>query len=173
MNSSPLLTALRSGTQAAHEALEQVTLGGKIMDRSLSPTEYHRILAWQRGVHEALEPRLLGFTLGDYRYRPRSVPDGPGTPTELATAVGVAYVLEGSSLGGSIIYKKLQANPALAGEAPFTFYRDQADWGLSQWRSYVKAIKDHAFTEEEIQTAVKSAQDTFATFARYWEATAG
>ena len=173
---SPLLQALRNGTQAAHRQLEDVTLGHKIMDGSLTPAEYRRILAWQRAVHEVIEPGVVGFTLGDYRYRPRFVSDARNAPPVLdvlPTAIGRAYVLEGASLGGSTIYRKLQANPALAGEAPFAFYRDQADWGLQQWRSFIAALNASSFTEAEIQAAVKSARDTFATFARQWAATTG
>ncbi len=174
-STSPLLRALRDGTRAAHQQLEDVTLGDKIMDGSLSPTEYRHILTWQRAVHEILEPGVVGFALGAYRYRPRFVADTaedvPAPPP--VDAIGRVYVLEGASLGGSMIYRKLQTNLSLTDEAPFTFYRDQADWGLAQWRNFVAAISAHPFTEAEIRTAVKSARDTFATFARQWAATAG
>ncbi|WP_420458034.1 biliverdin-producing heme oxygenase [Neolewinella sp.] len=175
MSVSPLLQALRSGTQTAHQQLEDVTLGNKIMDGSLTPAEYHRILAWQRAVHEVLEPSVVGFTLGEYRYRPRFIPNtqDAAVADELPTTVGRVYVLEGASLGGSMIYRKLRTNAKLTQEAPFTFYHHQADWGLRQWRSFVGALNARTFTEEEIHQAVKSAQDTFATFARQWAATAG
>ena len=175
MNASPLLQALRSGTQTAHQQLEDVTLGNKIMNGSLTPAEYRRLLAWQRAVHETLEPDVVGFSLGDYRYRPRFVADDEEARPDdtLAATTGQVYVLEGASLGGSMIYRKLQANAKLNGEAPFTFYRDQADWGLRQWRSFVAALSARTFTEQEIHRAVNSARDTFATFARQWAATVG
>ena len=175
MNAGPLLQVLRHGTQTAHQQLETVTLGDKIMDGSLTPAEYRRLLAWQRAAHEALEPTVVGFSLEDYRYRPRFVTDTEQAhlTRDLATTTGRVYVLEGASLGGSIIYHTLQANASLTEEAPFTFYRDQADWGLRQWRSFVAALNTRSFTQEEIETAVRSARNTFATFARQWTATAG
>ncbi|CAH0998997.1 hypothetical protein LEM8419_00290 [Neolewinella maritima] len=169
--SSPLLAALRAGTQQAHRTLEEMTLGASIMDATLSLAEYERILSWQRSVHEILEPGLVGFESGMYRYRPRFV-----SPTEHPTPhpsgiLGVLYVVEGASLGGSLIYRKLRTNPRLSAAAPFAFYRDQAAWGLQQWRAYVGMLSERSFTEEEIQTSVKSAQETFAVFARTWKAT--
>ncbi|NJB86642.1 heme oxygenase [Lewinella marina] len=171
MSTSPaILTALRHATRADHQALEEVSLGNKIMDGSLSAPEYRRLIDWQRRSHLVLEPQVAGFQDGNYGYRPRFLaPAAPGqTQVDRAGAVGILYVLEGASLGGSLIYRKLQSNPALAGQGPFTFYRDQADWGLQQWRAFVNFLGRSPFSPADIARATAAAREAFATFRREW-----
>ena len=102
---SDILTAMRSATRAAHEYLESLTLGHKIMDGSLSPHEYRRILAWQRAAHQTLEPAVRDFSVDTYHYRPRfpsaDTPQPTGGRPDRATAIGILYVLEGASLGAA------------------------------------------------------------------------
>ena len=167
---SPILSALRTGTQQQHDELEAVTLGDRIMDGSLTPAEYRRLIDWQRRAHQALEPGVQHFTLDEYRYRERfpAVTASSLSTTDLATGVGTVYVLEGASLGGTAIYRKLLDNPALQEKQPFAFYRDQAEWGLAQWRRFVAALDQQAFAEEEIRQAVRAARAAFSTFERHW-----
>lgn len=168
----PILTALRTATRADHDRLEAMTLGDRIMDGSLTLDEYERIVDWQRRSHLALEPLVDGFRTDRYAYR-RRFPDGAAdagtSPADRATAVGTLYVLEGSSLGGSMIYRKLLENPALAPAAPFAFYRDQADWGISQWRDLMAYLQEQPFNEEETARAVAAAHAAFGRFAAEWE----
>ena len=185
----PLLTVLRQATRPAHDRLETLTLSDRIMDGSLRPAEYERIIEWQRRVHEKLEPLVRGFTGGAYEYRERypvlvDTSEEPyGTPpmsnqhgappvsnqNGKPTTLGTLYVLEGASLGGTVIYRKLQANPVLVAYAPFPFYRDQADWGLQQWRAYLAYVKTLELSPEQIQQATDSAVATFALFESLWQ----
>ncbi|WP_116127806.1 biliverdin-producing heme oxygenase [Lewinella sp. IMCC34183] len=171
----PILDALRAATAEDHQRLESATLGDRIMDGSLSLPEYRRILEWQRRSHALLEPSVADFAAGEYAYRRRfPAPAGAPPPEKVdrATVIGIIYVLEGSSLGGSLIYRKLQDNPALASAAPFSFYRDQADWGLQQWRSFLAYLRQATFTEEEIERATASARDAFGRFTTEWRGVA-
>ena len=173
MTDSPdgVLNRMRSATRQLHDRLESKTLGGKIMDGSLTAGDYHRLVQWQERVHRLLEPRLADFALGDYRYRPRFAYDTPPeSPATLPEALGLAYVLEGSSLGGSMIYKKLCANPALQSEAPFPFYRGQAETGVGQWRSLARELAKLDLSEEEVERAAESARRAFLRFEQEWDA---
>ncbi|MCP9236748.1 biliverdin-producing heme oxygenase [Lewinella sp. JB7] len=168
---SPLLERLRTATRPLHTELERVTWGDKIMDGTLTSEQYLTLIDWQRRVHETLEPTVADFTTARYRYRPR-FPLGSGARSAGAMngerAIGTLYVLEGASLGGSIIYRKLCANPALSAHAPFPFYREQSEWGLQQWRSYVELLHELQPTDEAIEQAVSGAEDAFRLFAREW-----
>ncbi|MGB3800372.1 MAG: biliverdin-producing heme oxygenase [Lewinella sp.] len=177
MKASPnsLLDRLRKSTREQHDSLESVTLGEKIMDGSLSLPEYHRLVEWQQRTHQRLEPLVAAFQYGDYTYRPRfplhELPSGEDSPA-MARMLGILYVLEGSSLGGSIIYRKLQENPNLTTEGRFDFYRQQSEWGLKQWRSLVSVLNSVTLTEEEMELATQSARDTFDRFTAEWAALA-
>ena len=173
MTASPdsLLGRMRAATRVLHERLESKTLGNKIMEGTLTVPEYHRLVRWQERVHHTLEPQLAKFTVGGYRYRPRFA-DGDASvpPAALPEALGLAYVLEGSSLGGSMIYQKLRANPALASEAPFSFYRGQAETGVKQWRALARELGRLELSEAETERAAESARRAFLRFEQEWEA---
>ena len=166
-----VLARMRAATRELHDRLESKTLGDRIMDGSLTVEEYRRLTRWQERVHHALEPKLAGFTVGEYRYRPRyPLAAGESRPADLPEALGIAYVLEGSSLGGSMIYQKLRANPALASEAPFTFYQGQAEAGVKQWRALANELGRLELSEEETERAAESARSAFLRFEQEWDA---
>lgn len=166
-----LLACLRAGTRNAHERLESISLGDRIMDGSLDPEEYRQLIEWQTRAHRLLEYRIANFTGGDYRYRSRFplAADRDAGVTALPEAVGILYVLEGASLGGSVIYRKLTANPRLAQFAPFPFYRDQSAWGVKQWKSFVAYLQTLQFSESETERAAKSAVGAFKAFESSWQ----
>jgi heme oxygenase len=171
MKVPPVLAAMRTATQGVHRALEAATYGDRILGGSLQPREYRKLMKWQRRTHRSLEPLVMGFHSGDYAYRPRfAASAGPPPAPSLPERIGLLYVLEGSSLGGSLIHRKLLDNPNLADEGPFSFYQQQAEWGLAQWRAYTKALATITLTEEEVQSAVRSALRAFARFRNEWEA---
>ena len=169
---STLLDTLRQSTRAEHERLESLTYGPKIMDGTLSVAEYRRLLDWQRRAHAALEPQVAGFRQNRYSYRPRFEPVAePGQQiTDLPRALGILYVLEGGSLGGSVILRKLHANPALQSEAPFTFYQQQAEWGVPQWRAFTKMLSSLKLSAEETERAIAGAKEAFGRFEAEWRA---
>ncbi len=173
----PVLDALRAATTDIHANLERMTFGDKIMNGTLTSTEYERLLQWQQTAHLALEPMVSGFAGGEYTYRSRFATHVQwAEPTEPridpATAIGILYVLEGSSLGGSLIYRKLQENPALTDKAPFAFYRDQAEWGLKQWRAFLACLSAIPLDPAAIQQATGGARAAFSRFEAEWLALA-
>ncbi len=164
-----LLNRLRESTRELHDRLESKTYGDKIMAGSLTAAEYRKLIDWQRRTHEVLEPQINGFRHGDYGYLPRFIAPASSPKTvDLPTALGTLYVLEGASLGGSVIYRKLQENQHLGSEAPFTFYRQQAESGLQQWRSLLQILKSVQLSEEEINRATNSARSAFSRFDSEW-----
>ena len=166
-----LIGRLRTATRPLHERLEQITLGDKIMDGTLTAAEYRRLIDWQERAHRALEPGLDRVPIGGYRYEPR-FPVGEAAPPPLPEAIGILYVLEGASLGGSLIYRKLAANPRLADQAPFPFYRNQSESGVAQWRNLLEALRTVELADSERERAAESAKAAFLRFEAEWEAVA-
>ena len=164
----PLLTALRSGTAAAHRQLEEVSGGDRIMNGTLTLPEYDRLLRWQSDAHARLEP-AAAFALRNYHYRsrrpllPQSSLAPLSAPADLSELVGRLYVLEGASLGGSLIHRKLLDNTSLTPRRPFPFYAWQAEHGIAQWRAFLGAVTQGKGINED--RAVLAAQTAFQTFA--------
>ena len=178
----PLLRRLKSETAALHELAEEHV---RILDQDAAPEDYHRYLVAMHGYHAPLEERFAahaglaaaGFEaplrkkrhlierdlagLGDLRTAwpacPRLPDIGP-----LARAVGTAYVIEGSTLGGRFILAKLP--PALAplrGRATAFLEGYGAATG-DRWRAFGELVGRAVGSPAEEDAAVDAACETFA-----------
>ena len=151
------------------------------MEGTLAPAAYRRFIAWQYLAHARSEPGLAEFPwrdhAADYAYaarlpqlnqevaaadRPVAEPLPP--PATLAVATGRAYVLEGSSLGGNVIFGHLERNPRLAAFAPFAHYAFQRAHGVGQWRRFAAFAKTHVWSAAEAEEAVVAAREVFDVF---------
>jgi heme oxygenase len=71
---------------------------------------------------------------------------------------GVCYVVEGSQLGGAVLYQRLA--PLLAPH-PLRYLRGQEAGPGPRWRLFMQALKDDVTTAEEIDEACRGACDAF------------
>lgn len=125
---------LRERTRELHDSLERIPVMSRVFDDAFSLDDYRRHLAVLYGVVQPLEARLSevqaehGADTLLWRYEPRAAALQAdllqlGVPTNAlaqlpatalpamrdeAEALGVAYVLEGSRLGGKVIHKRLR-----------------------------------------------------------------
>lgn len=176
-----LLTALRQATRPLHDRLDSAPASARITDGTLSPGDYRALIGWQRRAHGVAEGGLAAYPWPDaYAYRERStVLDaearqlGLGSirlkelraPATLAAAVGRAYVLEGSSLGGNMILGHLRRNAAVAGLSELAFYTFQREVGAGQWRRFLAFAKTREWSEAEVAIACEEAVLVFGVFA--------
>jgi heme oxygenase (biliverdin-IX-beta and delta-forming) len=83
-------------------------------------------------------------------------------------AFGALYVLEGSTLGGAIIAKMLQANPHVCiPEAALTFFRAYGDATPQLWNDFRKQLNAVVRDEAGQDQVVTAANDTFITLKQY------
>jgi heme oxygenase len=78
-----------------------------------------------------------------------------------AHAVGLLYVVEGSSLGGRFI------GPAIAeriGDVPISFYLGEGRTHPKPWRSVVAALADYEATESDLDGVIEGARRAFVAF---------
>lgn len=124
-------------------------------------------LAAGEGPHTALAPLrrlpLIDADLDDPSLAPRrdSMPSGPAPWPANASAAyrwGVAYVAEGSQLGGAVLYQRLK--PQLAPH-PLAYLRGDAAGPGPRWRSFMLALKENVRTEQEVADACAGACDAF------------
>jgi heme oxygenase len=80
-------------------------------------------------------------------------------PAEASAAYrwGVCYVVEGSQLGGAVLYQRLA--PVL--DHPLHYLRGQEQGPGPRWRSFMLALKAEVETPEEIAQACAGACDGF------------
>jgi len=174
------LQNLRSRTSHQHTLLEQNTASVKLLGPQVTAADYAAYLSLLYGFVKGFEDNvfpLLQHSIADIEERRKThllvsdidllgidVAGIAGIPDHFflevyhsnATALGGMYVLEGSVLGGALIYKHLQATlgpEAIAGKTKyFTAYGSQTG---SRWKTFLRSfcIRSSGMEEEVIESA--------------------
>lgn len=178
---SPVHQFLRDGTRDRHEALDQ---GLALADGNVSPARYVAYLRAMLGWLEPVENRLWQLdwpatlraedrdgksaliradlrAAGDSAPVPQC-PDAPRPRAADAYALGVAYVVEGSQLGGRFLAKRLET---LAPPLPLGYLRGYSDDVGPLWKGFLLHL-DEAAQGHETQ-ALRGAQDAFDSLAAW------
>ncbi|MCD2515700.1 biliverdin-producing heme oxygenase [Massilia sp. G4R7] len=173
------LAALRTATASRHERLDS---GLPLSAPAPSLDDYASHLRMVRDWLAPLETWLNGF--GDGPQAEPSLPfvdwlaliqadlaepgmpevrpmrPAPGWPLDASAAYrwGVAYVIEGSQLGGAVLHKQLHARLA---PHPLRYLRG-ADAGPGpRWRDFMGALRSHVQSPEQIADACAGACAAF------------
>jgi heme oxygenase (biliverdin-IX-beta and delta-forming) len=178
----PVLRALKEGTADLHEEAERYV---RILDRDAGIADYVRYLRAMYGFHAPVETMLardpdLAHTTFGAAARCRkatwmradlhalAITGAPDVCTDLpragnlARALGIAYVLEGSTLGGRFILAKLPP-PLAALRGTATRYLD--GYGPETgalWRAFGDLVGCSIATPRDEVAAVHAARETFA-----------
>ncbi|WP_158285663.1 biliverdin-producing heme oxygenase [Pseudohoeflea suaedae] len=170
-----LLERLRAETAEAHDELDSAHDGGAfaglaaygrfleaqarifpVAEAALAASgEYRTLPDWDRRFRaDALIADLATLGIAPPQSMPFELQDRPGAAT------GLAYVLEGSRLGGKLIARKL----AQAGlhDAPTSFIAHGADQRF--WQSFTAWLANRHPDEAFGDAAVASARTAFALF---------
>lgn len=172
---------LKEYTRPDHMALEKILMTR--VDKINSSADYVRLLSLLYGYYQSLElsisPYLEDSAVSDYTNRRKAfylledmrhhsneemihplcqhIPD----VQSYYAALGVLYVLEGSTLGGKIISKMISGKlHTLAGFNFFTCYGDRAGMMWSVFKTYL----NRSFTMCQEKEVLQAAQQTFVTF---------
>lgn len=185
-----LRALLRNATQAQHERLNRHALLTGLLQPGYSLADYRLLLQTLYRLYSALEPRLAEFAAGrvagfDYAARaklawlqadldyfgidpaaleasepPLAVP----AIASLGDYVGVLYVVEGSTLGGQLISKRLQQYLGLTPNGGARFYAGYGEASAVRWRDYLAFAESVAADAEQSKAAEMAANRTFALF---------
>jgi len=173
---------LKTGTQDLHENVEKGTLLTRVLCEDFSASEYQTLLQKFYEIYHALETKLqtlpeLSEVIEDLPSRLKTgslkkdlqaqLPLPPqalkldSEKWNLSQALGVMYVLEGSTLGGQIIQRKLKQNPNLSGQS-FHFYGHYGDQVGTYWKKFL-AVLEKCSQEKEInpRESLQSARSVF------------
>ena len=178
---------LKKDTRPDHDMVEELMFVQAIMNGTLSLQQYKILLRTNYLVHEAFEAllfsRLSGQTAEEMQITRRSkipalvkdfdelemgapqvvAPAGDFYDSE-AAALGALYVLEGASLGGHVIVKKLATNPGLNHlNLSFNYYRIYGDDLIPNWKSFCAVLNRQPETDYPI--ILDGARKMFACFA--------
>lgn len=71
---------------------------------------------------------------------------------------GVCYVIEGSQLGGAVLYQRLKA---VLAPHPLNYLRGEAEGPGPRWRMFMQAIRAEVTAPVDIEAACRGARDAF------------
>lgn len=161
-------TLLKEKTKALHDQVEEKLKSQKIMDQSFSLQEYHQLLRsnyyFLLEFEEAVFANISGETKmqlhGDERRKlPMILKDladfeavKPADSKTVsikneAEALGIMYVMEGSTLGGNIIAKNLAKNPSF-NKVSFNYFGFYGEKTGSLWKNFKEIIEEKALTAD-------------------------
>lgn len=193
--SFPLLSRLRQETAAAHQSLEDLLdVPSVILRREAYAAMLAGFYGFHRGVEQALEsagnwpqgkydPRerrkspwlaedlhALGWSAERVDSLPECRPADLPSLGSTAAALGCAYVMEGSTLGGRHI-SALIAKGSAVPEGAFRFFQGYGQETGIKWREFLEilAVFGDSASVEEGDQAVRSARETFQFFSLWMQ----
>ena len=179
----PLAMArLKQATGPAHQRLESLAMPGDL-STTLTSCRYARLIRHNYLLHLALEPELadyLDLTLPELAYgsqrckltalrtdlqlleqqTPQAEFCLPALRS-LPQALGRAYVLEGASLGGQLIFRALMAQPALAELGAVHFYGFYGTEIGLRWKQFSNLLNASVVELQAIDEACEAACQVF------------
>ncbi len=188
LRGSRALALLRSSTNQLHEALEARLV---IARPDVTAEQYRDYLAalwgwlvpfegrlWSAPWPPSVQPELrrnkclwmledmvaLGMTRPALEVLPRC--DTPAPLSSAAERFGVAYVIEGSQLGGQVLLQRI--GPAMAPHTP-RYLQGYGAETAARWRSFVTAL-DATLDDAALDVAADTARQTFAGLAEWFAA---
>lgn len=178
---SPALAALRAATRALHADLDSRSPLTSAPTHADYLDHAARVLGWMRPLELALWP--LWPDAEDARLRrgksqwleadllagSQTSADGPDCPAApvangLAEAFGIAYVAEGATLGGRVLYKRLKDSLE---PLPLHWLQGYGEHTGERWGAFQRLLAEHVTTPDDIARAQDAALRAFTSF-RDW-----
>jgi len=183
-----VLAELRSGTHTLHVALEKRL---PFFSDSLDLGLYTRLLAAYYGFYQAIEEALKhsawippGFDLHARLKTPaleqdlqalnidtRALARCETLPalTSQGRVLGVLYVLEGATLGGNVLRKRIAEHLGLEARNGCAFLYVYGEATGRNWKSFLEYLSDVSLDAQGRTEAVDAACSTFSCFERWLE----
>lgn len=180
------MQALKQATSVWHDHLEAIVNSKHILEPSLTQEEFHALMKGHFQLHWHVEPiitDILAKHLPEFHYAqerqkldllrqdlialgisPNSLEAQPPHwhVNSLDEALGAAYVLEGSTLGGQVIRRALLKHPQLSLQCQFQYYNCYGDQLRTRWLNFMEMMEQVLKTPSQIDNACQSACQTFA-----------
>lgn len=177
-----MINKLREETAELHKQIEKDNLAGLIMTHEISQEDYKLLLLQNYLAYQIVEEEITPFydITGSGRLErlkkdlkaldidpseALSEMKGEFKCSSKSEAMGAAYVVEGSALGGMMISKELKSCHKLSHIEEHHFFNGDRK-NLKSWNNFLKIIKNTNFNEEEEEKAAEKACDTFRFFGK-------
>jgi len=178
------MAALRQGTRPRHDAVEAAAPLARLFAADYALAEYAALLARLAAFYAAAEPPLLAGLPPDLavllgpprragrlradlaalgRAAPAPAPAWPA-PADLPSRLGALYVLEGASLGGRLIHRRLIDHFGAAAAGAVSFYAGEGKATAARWAAFGALVDGALRDPADIAAALAAADATFDRF---------
>ncbi|AWH86021.1 heme oxygenase [Flavobacterium album] len=179
----PFLDNLRQATAKSHTDLEELPISASVTDTNVTNSEYAGYLKLMRDVtadtEENIFPLLEGI-IPDLMQRSKThhidadlavlgieigTHSRPVTRNlkEISTgfALGIMYVVEGSSLGGRVILKNISAALGYDAENGASYFAGYGGQTGSYWKNFLSALSQYEAENQCASEIIEGANFTF------------
>ena len=184
---------LREETKSNHQFTEEVGKSKEIISRKLTLDEYIWLISKQYLIHKKLECQLgkiseiVNNTELDFNSRKKEkffIKDmellgldfkglnEPGIEfkiTNLNEALGAMYVMEGSTLGGTVILETLKRNENLKHISEFNYYGCYGEEVRTKWKKFQDTLIAYSDTKQKENEIVEFAKKTFDYYTEVFQ----
>lgn len=170
---------LKHKTKELHDSVEQKFNSSKIFEEDYTAEDYSKLLTYNYLFLKNYEQPVLEILSEKYEeslqlqqrrkihlfdLEKENLNSFRESACEIAVkseaeALGVLYVMEGSTLGGNMIAKKLEGNPDFYGKT-FPYFRCYGDRTGSMWKNF-KSVLDEVVREEDHVEVLKGAEKAY------------
>lgn len=187
------LERLRSATHPAHKALEELPVSRSIVQPDLRLDQYAHYLSLMLEVHRDIERNifpLLNEIIPDLATRKKSplieadlsylqqpFPADAEAPItalipnpSVAFAMGILYVIEGSTLGGRVILKNIQATLQLNQWSGASYFNGYGDHTGINWKNFLQLLTQFEAERDCSEEIINGAEFAFLAIHRHFEA---
>ena len=180
---------LKSTTRKNHDKVEEMAFSKKIMDGSINIEEYASLILKQYYFHKNIEAQfnklltakqkeqlefdkrrkihLLKYDMLELGLEEEMLcfnKDPKLTIKNINDVIGAMYVLEGSTLGGAVIRKKLQNNLQIHSNTTFHFYGCYGQESGDLWKKFILQATVFGKEKNAQEEIIKKAVETFEFF---------
>lgn len=182
---------LKTQTAQAHSDLERLMFVDEIMQRTLTVDQYKTILItnyiahkqYEDAIYQKLSARVkqeldienraklaaLALDLKESGISEdevnKNITQSSATIPNEAFALGAMYVLEGATMGGSVIIKQLAKNDNFSDQFGFHYYNCYRDQLMPKWKQFVQVL--NTLPEDAHQDSIDGANFMFKEIANY------
>lgn len=178
-----MIKKLKEETRELHERIEDQNLAKQIMDHTIDLETYKLLLLQNYLAYRETEAQIKRF-LPDYPAKKHlqlhQDLEHLGVPVNIpvenvtfecnskAEAIGAAYVVEGSALGGLVLAKNIQKCENLNHVSQHHFFNGDKE-NLKDWNYFRTQLEEFSFTEQEERQALEKAKATFLFFENIFQ----
>lgn len=176
-----MIQRFREATKQLHQEIEEENSAAKIIDHSITREEYKLLLLQNYIAYKITEEQISKFLPGGEVSKHQrlqqdlenlkvdtAVSSAYGSDfscNSYAEALGAAYVVEGSALGGMVIAKELKQCENLSDLEDQSFFNGDRN-NVKSWNAFKKQLDTTNLTEEEALAATEKAKETFRFFQK-------